>query len=56
MPCAREKTKLRYRAGHINNLYNTTFWSLVLKGGMDATQAENRLKVYCFNAVIMVGS
>ncbi|CAF9920334.1 tRNA-His guanylyltransferase [Imshaugia aleurites] len=29
---------------HINNLYNTTFWSLVLKGGMDATQAENRLK------------
>lgn len=29
---------------HINNLYNTTFWALVQKGGMDATQAEERLK------------
>lgn len=29
---------------HINNLYNTTFWVLVQKGGMDATQAEERLK------------
>lgn len=28
---------------HINNLYNTTFWSLVLKGGMTTQQAENRL-------------
>ena len=31
--------------GHINNLYNTTFWNLVQKGGMDTTKAEERLKV-----------
>ncbi|KAI6088072.1 tRNA guanylyltransferase [Hypoxylon rubiginosum] len=29
---------------HINNLYNTTFWSLVQLGGMDAKEAENLLK------------
>ncbi|KAH7112461.1 tRNAHis guanylyltransferase-domain-containing protein [Dendryphion nanum] len=29
---------------HINNLYNTTFWSLVNKGGMHATEAEKLLK------------
>lgn len=29
---------------HINNLYNTTFWALVQQGGIDATQAEERLK------------
>lgn len=29
---------------HINNLYNTTFWVLVLKGGMSNTDAENFLK------------
>lgn len=28
---------------HINNLYNTTFWALVLKGGMSPKEAENRL-------------
>lgn len=28
---------------HINNLYNTTFWALVLKGGLTNSQAENRL-------------
>lgn len=28
---------------HINNLYNTTFWSLVLKGNMTTKEAENRL-------------
>lgn len=28
---------------HINNLYNTTFWTLVLKGGMDARAAEQEL-------------
>lgn len=31
--------------GHVNNLYNTTFWSMVLKGGMSATDAEMGLKV-----------
>lgn len=30
--------------GHINNLYNTTFWAMVQKGGMDTTTAENELK------------
>lgn len=29
--------------GHINNLYNTTFWHLVLKGDMSAIDAEARL-------------
>lgn len=29
---------------HINNLYNTTFWSMVLKGGMSTTEAEQELK------------
>ncbi|ODQ82711.1 hypothetical protein BABINDRAFT_11094 [Babjeviella inositovora NRRL Y-12698] len=28
---------------HINNLYNTTFWYLVLHGGMTTKEAENRL-------------
>lgn len=32
-------------AGHINNLYNTTFWALVLQGGVNRTQAEEQLKV-----------
>lgn len=30
-------------SGHINNLYNTTFWTLVQQGGMGARQAEQRL-------------
>lgn len=29
--------------GHINNLYNTTFWALVQQGGMDPRDAEQRL-------------
>ena len=29
---------------HINNLYNTTFWNMVLKGGMSNTEAEQALK------------
>lgn len=49
MPCVQKKTRLRHFAGHINNLYNTTFWALVQKGGMDATQAEEKLKVAGFN-------
>lgn len=28
---------------HINNLYNTVFWTLVLKGGISPQEAENRL-------------
>ncbi|KAI1342824.1 Thg1 C terminal domain-containing protein [Xylariaceae sp. FL0016] len=28
---------------HINNLYNTTFWSLINKGGMSATEADKFL-------------
>ncbi|KFY45825.1 hypothetical protein V494_00744 [Pseudogymnoascus sp. VKM F-4513 (FW-928)] len=28
---------------HINNLYNTTFWTLIQKGGMDAKAAEAEL-------------
>ncbi|KAL4917855.1 Thg1 C terminal domain-containing protein [Aspergillus aurantiobrunneus] len=29
---------------HINNLYNTTFWMMVLHGGMSNTDAEHELK------------
>lgn len=29
---------------HINNLYNTTFWALVLKGGLTPQEAEQKLK------------
>lgn len=29
---------------HINNLFNTTFWALVLKGGMSEIEAEKYLK------------
>lgn len=29
---------------HVNNLYNTTFWNLVLKGGRSQTVAEEELK------------
>ncbi|XP_017288488.1 probable tRNA(His) guanylyltransferase isoform X3 [Kryptolebias marmoratus] len=29
---------------HINNLYNTVFWTLVQKGGLTTTQADDRLK------------
>ena len=53
MPYAKRRTILRYPAGHINNLYNTTFWALVQKGGMDASNAEERLKVFCFHDVSM---
>lgn len=28
---------------HINNLYNTSFWALILQGGMDNQQAEKAL-------------
>merc|ERR1711862_837505 len=29
---------------HINNLYNTTFWTLVQKGGLSPTDAEKKLQ------------
>jgi tRNA(His) guanylyltransferase len=32
-----------YDLGHINNLYNTTFWALIQKGGIDAKTAEKEL-------------
>ena len=31
--------------GHINNLYNTTFWSLIQLGGLDNKDAEKLLAV-----------
>ncbi|KAH3686319.1 hypothetical protein WICPIJ_002681 [Wickerhamomyces pijperi] len=33
----------RFVDTHINNLYNTVFWTLVLKGGMTTTEAEKKL-------------
>ncbi len=35
------------RSGHVNNLYNTTFWALVNKEKIDNRDAEVRLKVGC---------
>lgn len=35
-------------SGHINNLYNTTFWTMVQRGGMSNTDAEQELKVRRF--------
>lgn len=32
-------------AGHINNLYNTTFWALIQQGGMTNQEAEKALAV-----------
>jgi tRNA(His) guanylyltransferase len=32
-------------SGHINNLYNTTFWSLIQLGGLDNKDAERTLAV-----------
>ncbi|OJD18243.1 hypothetical protein AJ78_01743 [Emergomyces pasteurianus Ep9510] len=29
---------------HINNLYNTTFWNMILRGGMSNTEAEKALQ------------
>lgn len=33
--------------GHINNLYNTSFWSLIQVKGLDNKEAEKRLAVSC---------
>jgi tRNA(His) guanylyltransferase len=37
------KKPFTHYIGHINNLYNTTFWTLVLKGGLSNTEAESKL-------------
>jgi tRNA(His) guanylyltransferase len=31
---------------HVNNLYNTTFWNLVLQGGLREEDAMEKLKVW----------
>ncbi|KHN96805.1 tRNAHis guanylyltransferase [Metarhizium album ARSEF 1941] len=36
-------TYVRWPGGHINNLYNTAFWSLVQLGGLDNQNAEKTL-------------
>ena len=38
---------LNHASGHINNLYNTTFWALVNGGGLNNVRAEEELKVGC---------
>ena len=38
---------------HINNLYNTAFWTLVLKGNLTATEAEAKLCV-CFFFFLLI--
>jgi tRNA(His) guanylyltransferase len=44
-PFAYEVREANAELGHINNLYNTAFWALVLQGGMSNQQAEEELKV-----------
>lgn len=41
---AADSSQTNAEIGHINNLYNTTFWALVLKGGMTNSAAETFLK------------
>lgn len=41
--------------GHINNLYNTTFWTMVLQGGMSNTDAEQELKVGYYSSIRSTG-
>jgi tRNA(His) 5'-end guanylyltransferase len=36
---------LAQNTGHINNTYNTAFWTLILKGGLEAREAEQKLSV-----------
>ncbi len=42
-----------FYSGHINNLYNTTFWTLVQKGGLTTTQAEERLSVWSIKVLFV---
>jgi hypothetical protein len=42
---ARASSTANWLQGHINNLYNTTFWALIQIGGMDAKSAEKELAV-----------
>jgi len=39
-----KQCSLTQGTGHINNLYNTTFWSMVQQGGQSPTEAELELK------------
>jgi len=36
---------LQSTIGHINNLYNTTFWALIDRGGLTLQEAEKQLMV-----------
>lgn len=36
-------TSILHCTGHINNLYNTTFWTLVQQGGLENRVAEKEL-------------
>lgn len=44
-PILRDYLSWRQADCHINNLYNTCFWTLVLKGGLSAPEAEKKLCV-----------
>ena len=35
-------------SGHINNLHNTCFWSLVQEGNLTPQEADKRIKVHVF--------
>lgn len=44
LPTLRDYFAWRQVDCHINNLYNTTFWALVLKGGVTPDEAETQLQ------------
>lgn len=44
LPGARQTVRDSSDAAHINNLYNTTFWALVLQGGQTEREAHESLK------------
>ena len=43
-------------AAHINNLYNTVFWALVLKGGQNTTEAHATLRVRGMHQVCLAAT
>lgn len=40
---------------HINNLYNTTYWTLIQQGGLDAQTAERSLAVSQPLSILQLG-
>lgn len=46
-----KRTDITYSTAHINNLYNTLFWALVLQGGQSTADAHKTLMVRLSNTL-----